>query len=267
MRAAVVLLAALALGAYKPPPLNGHVVDTTGSLSAEDVRDLDLTIDAMGNTGGFALVVLVTGLDGMAIEDIAYTAFNTWGIGEKGKDNGVLLVIAPQERRVRIETGKGIGGALPDLRTNDIIRTSIAPYLKQGQLRTAIEDGAIAIAQALRADDSWKRSETRREPGAAGGASSSPWQIIGGIVGVLVLLLVLGRRRRGGGGGGSMWRRGGGWGGGGFGGWGGGGFGGWGGGGFGGGGGGAGGGWSDGGGSGYTGGGGHSGGGGSNDSF
>jgi MYXO-CTERM domain-containing protein len=180
MRAAVVLLAALALGAYKPPPLNGHVVDTTGSLSAEDVRDLDLTIDAMGNTGGFALVVLVTGLDGMAIED-----------------------------------------------------------------------GAIAIAQALRADDSWKRSETRREPGAAGGASSSPWQIIGGIVGVLVLLLVLGRRRRGGGGGGSMW-----WGGGG-----------WGGGGFGGGGGGAGGGWSDGGGSGYTGGGGHSGGGGSNDSF
>jgi uncharacterized protein len=251
MRAAVVLLAALALGANKPPPLNGHVVDTTGSLSAEDVRDLDLTIDAMGNTGGFALVVLVTGLDGMAIEDIAYTAFNTWGIGEKSKDNGVLLVIAPHERRVRIETGKGIGGALPDLRTNDIIRTSIEPYLKQKQLRTAIEDGAIAIAQALRADDSWKRSETRREPGAAGGASSSPWQIIGGIVGVLVLLLVLGRRRRGGGGGGSMW-----WGGGG-----------WGGGGFGGGGGGAGGGWSDGGGSGYTGGGGHSGGGGSNDSF
>jgi uncharacterized protein len=254
MRAAAFVAIALMLGgAYTPPPLDGHVVDTTGSLKPDEVRELDLTIDAMGNDVGFALVVLVTDLGGTPIEDIAYTAFNTWGIGEKGKDNGVLVVIAPKERRVRIETGKGVGGALPDLKTNDIIRQTIAPYLEKGQLRTAIEDGAIAIAQALRADESWKRSETqtRGPTGGTGGATSMPssWKIIVGVVVVILLLGMFRRRRRGffGGGGGPWW-------GGGFGGFGGGG-------GLGGGGGGG----SSG--SGYSGGGGHSGGGGSNDSF
>jgi uncharacterized protein len=255
MRAAAFVAIALMLGgAYTPPPLNGHVVDTTGSLKPDEVRELDLTIDAMGNDVGFALVVLVTDLGGTPIEDIAYTAFNTWGIGEKGKDNGVLLVIAPKERRVRIETGKGVGGALPDLKTNDIIRQTIAPYLEKGQLRTAIEDGAIAIAQALRADASWKRSETQtRGPTGGGGATTatmpSSWKIIIGVVVAIVFLGMFRRRRRGFFGGGGRWW-GGGFGGGGFGG----------GGGFTGGGGGSSG-------SGYSGGGGHSGGGGSNDSF
>ena len=251
MRAALLVALVVALGgAYTPPQLHGHVVDTTGSLKPDEVRELDLTLDAMGNDGGFALVVLVTDLNGAPIEDIAYTAFNTWGIGEKGKDNGVLLVIAPKDRRVRIETGKGVGGALPDLKTNDIIRQKINPYLQQGQLRTAIEDGSIAIAAALRDDTSWRRSETKpRGDGGAGASTSSTSWIIGAVVIVLVLLALFRGRRRGLVGGGPWW---GGWGGGGFGG------------GLGGGGGGLGGG---GGGSGYSGGGGHSGGGGSNDTF
>ena len=258
--AAIVVLALLLGGAYTPPPLNGHVVDTTGSLSPTELRDLDLTLDAMGNDGGFALVVLITALDGHPIEDIAYTAFNTWGVGEKGKDNGVLLVIAPAERRVRIETGKGVGGALPDLKTNDIIRQSIAPHLQQGQLRNAIEGGAIAIAMALREDTSWKRSEPapQRRTDGGGGGSPSGWKFL---VGVVVLILVLGmfrrKQRRGFGRGGGFGGFGGGFGGGGFGG----GFGGGLGGGFGGGS------RGGGGGSGYRGGGGRSGGGGSNDSF
>ena len=256
MRAAAIVAVALLLGgAYTPPPLRGRVVDTTGSLKPDEVRELDLTLDAMGNDGGFALVVLITDLGGAPIEDVAYTAFNTWGVGEKGKDNGVLLVIAPAERRIRIETGKGIGGALPDLKTNDIIRQSIAPHLQQGQMRTAIEDGAIAITQALRADPSWRRTDPQPQgtTGAQGVAASSNWKFFAGVV---VLLLVLGmfrRKQRGafGGGGGTWFGGGGGFGGGGFGGGSSGGFGGG----------------SSGGGSGYSGGGGHSGGGGSNDSY
>jgi uncharacterized protein len=249
MRAALLVGLALVLsGAYSPPPLHGHVVDTTSSLTPTEVHDLDLTIDALGNDVGFALVVLVTDLGSDLIEDVAYTAFNTWQIGEKDKDNGVLLVIAPAQRRIRIETGKGIGGALPDLKTNDIIRQSIAPYLQQNQIRTAIEDGAIAIAQALRADDSWQRSDTTRANGTSGGGdSSTSWTTVGAIVLVILVLLMSRRGRRGIRGGGGPW------------------FGGFGGGGFGGGGFGSGGG--DGGGSGYSGGGGHSGGGGSNASY
>jgi len=62
----------------------------------------------------------VPSLGGEPIEDIAYTTFNTWKIGQHGADNGVLLVLAPGDRRVRIETGKGVGGALTDLQANDI---------------------------------------------------------------------------------------------------------------------------------------------------
>ncbi|HEY4058764.1 MAG TPA: TPM domain-containing protein [Kofleriaceae bacterium] len=255
MRAAVVAVAVLLAGAYTPPPLHGHVVDTTGALSAADVHDLDLTLDSMGTSGGFALVTLVTDLNGETIEDVAYTAFNAWGVGEKGKDNGVLLVIAPKDRRVRIETGKGVGGALPDLRTNDIIRQTIAPHLQKGELKTAIEDGAIAISGALRADDSWKRTDAAPQgQGASGQGQSENWMLIAGVF-VVLLLLGLSRKRGGGRGG---------FGGGGFGGFGGGGFGG---GGFGGGGFGGGSFGGGGGGSGYSGGGGHSGGGGSSDSF
>jgi uncharacterized protein len=249
MRVALLVVVALMLGgAYTPPPLRGHVVDTTGSLTAEEARELDLTLSAMGNDGGFALVVLVTDLGDNTIEDIAYTAFNKWGIGEKGKDNGVLVVIAPKERRVRIETGKGIGGALPDLKTNDIIRQMIVPHLQQGQLRIAIEDGAIAIAQALRADNSWARSETKSQGTTTGPSTlASNWKLIAGVVLAIALFSMFRRRRRGflgGGGAGGLWMGGGGFGGGGH----------------------SGGGGSSGG-SGYSGGGGASGGGGSNDSF
>ena len=80
---------------------------------------------------------------------MAYTAFNTWKIGEKGKDNGVLILIATTDRKVRIETGKGVGGDLTDLQSSEIIRTNIGPLLKEGRLRDAIESGAGAIASAL----------------------------------------------------------------------------------------------------------------------
>src|SRR6185503_6999677 len=89
-------------------------------------------------------------LDGEAIEDVAFATFNEWKLGKKGADNGVLLVIAPAERRVRIETGKGVGGDLTDLQSNDIIRKDIAPLLKEDRFHDAIASGATAIAEALR---------------------------------------------------------------------------------------------------------------------
>src|SRR5690606_3392153 len=80
---------------------------------------------------GFAVVVYtVASLDGQSIDDVAYTAFNTWKIGSKEGDDGVLLVIAPKERATRIETGKGVGGALTDLESHHINRDAIWPGLR-----------------------------------------------------------------------------------------------------------------------------------------
>jgi uncharacterized protein len=185
--AAIALL--LGLAAFTPPPLHGHVVDTTHALSDADVRDLDLTIDAMGNSGGFALVVLVTNIGDEDISDVAYTAFNKWGVGEKGKDNGILLVIAPDHRRVRIETGRGVEGALPDLKANDIIRQTIGPLLAKGELKTAIEDGAIAISNAVR-DELGSNATPRGPPRTSATAPGGTSTLV--IVGIVVLIIVVG---------------------------------------------------------------------------
>jgi uncharacterized protein len=152
---AVALLAvgprpALAVGHLTLPPLGGHVVDVTSTLTDDDVMHLDAKLEGFRLQTGFAIVELVVGpLQGEPIEDVAYDAFNQWQIGDKGKDNGVLIVVAPGDRRVRIETGKGVGGALTDLESNDIIHNVMSPLLVQGRLRDALDQGSEAVARAL----------------------------------------------------------------------------------------------------------------------
>lgn len=135
--------------AVEVPPLRGHVVDTSGKLSAEDVAYLDAALERDRSELGVPIVAFVVGdLAGEPIEDVAYTAFNAWGIGDAERDDGVLLVIAPEERRVRIETGKGIGDRLTDLESSDIIERVVGPLLAEGRFRSAIEQGSRAIAEA-----------------------------------------------------------------------------------------------------------------------
>ncbi|WP_437814324.1 TPM domain-containing protein [Sorangium sp. So ce1078] len=152
--AAVALVCALvvrpALADFTPPQLAGHVVDTAGRLDPSDLRYLDEKLDRIRRQTGFEIVAFVAGsLEGETIEDVAYEAFNAWQLGQRGADNGVLLVIAPSERRVRIETGKGVGGALTDLQSNDIIRQTINPLLQQDRFRDAIDQGTTEIARTL----------------------------------------------------------------------------------------------------------------------
>lgn len=255
--------------AYQPPPLKGHVVDTAGKLSPEDIAHFDQKLDAFRQRAGFAVVVFLTGsLEGENIDDFTYETFGAWKVGDKGLDNGVLLVIAPNERKVRIETGKGVGGELPDLKANDIIRKQISPRLREEQFRRAVEDGTDAIMETLAGPSAGgdgpakERTKVLRRSSERGSAF---WMFVPLLVPLGVLLIILfaiarakrrgfgpGRDRDdddrwgGGGGGGGGFYGGGGFFGGGGGGWGGGG---------------------GGGGSGYSGGGGESGGGGSSDSY
>lgn len=152
----VALLALLALtgwAPYEPPPLRGHVVDGTNTLTPEQTAALDAKLTALREQTGFAIVVFIpSSLEDRPIEDVAYDTFNKWQVGEAGKDNGVLLLLAPNERRSRIETGKGLGGELTDLESAEILRSYVTPAMKDGDLARAADAGADAIQKALVGD-------------------------------------------------------------------------------------------------------------------
>lgn len=193
--AALALIAALlfprpALAAFVPPALSGHIVDQSGKLSADELRALDAKLDGIRRETGFAIVVfLPASLGEETIDDVAFTTFNAWGVGQKGADNGVLLVIAPSERKVRIETGKGTGGALTDLQANDIIRKRISPMLKADRFREAVDQGTSGIAEALIAGT--PASERPAEGPSAGAPPSLLTYGIGAGVLLLVILLAI----------------------------------------------------------------------------
>lgn len=201
-------LVAPAARAFVPPPNAGFVTDTAHVLSPRDVAYLDAKLEAEQRATGNDIAVLVVGsLGGESIDDVAYDTFNAWKLGQKGADNGVLLVIAPAERKIRIETGKGTGGALTDLQSNDIIRRTIGPLLREGRYRDAIDAGTTEIADALRRGGVHGR---RGAPGA-GGADVALSLVLAGVL--LVVMILASIARRGGGGGGGRWRGGGGGGG------------------------------------------------------
>lgn len=140
-----------ASGVTPLPKLDGHIADPKSQMSHDDVLRLDHWLEDFRVSTSYSIVAFVTDkLGSETIEDLAYRAFNAWKIGDKGKDNGVLIVIATGDRKVRIETGKGVGGALTDLQASDIIKNDMAPSLKQGRVAEAIQTGASHIEAALR---------------------------------------------------------------------------------------------------------------------
>lgn len=136
---------------WTPPPLNGHVVDTARALTQDEARALDLKLDAARKQTGFAVVVLILPQlpEGLTIEDVGYAAGNAWGVGSKAGDDGVLLINAVAERKLRIETGKGVGGGLTDIESSHINREVIGPLLKEGRTYDAMNAGTDAILKAL----------------------------------------------------------------------------------------------------------------------
>ncbi len=213
--------------AFNPPPFDAPVVDTSGKLSADDKQFLDDKLNAYQKASGNQIAVFVAGsLEGETRDDVAYTTARAWKVGAKGQDNGVLLLVAPNERKIFIATGKGVGGSLTDLQADEIIRTRIAPLLKQDRFRDAISAGVDGIAAALGGDTQQPQNAQPLRRGSAAGAFSGLCTSFFFPVIVLIVILLIVRRRGGGGGFGGGGFGGGGFGGGGFGGGGGGGFGG-----------------------------------------
>jgi uncharacterized protein len=144
---ALLLIAAPTLAETLPvPALSGRVVDQAGILnSAEESRLTTKLKDLEDKTSIQLVVVTLSSLRGSPIEDWGLALGRSWGIGQKGKDNGALLIVAPNDRELRIEVGYGLEGTLPDATADAIIRNVIVPQFKNGNMAGGISDGVDAI--------------------------------------------------------------------------------------------------------------------------
>jgi uncharacterized protein len=130
-----------------------YVTDEAGVLSASDKETLENKLAAFEQTTSNQVVVYVTSsLNGEPLEEVSYEIAEKNGIGQKGKDNGVLLFIAISDRKLRIEVGYGLEGALPDALSDQIIRKEITPSFKQGKYYEGINAGVDAIIKATKGE-------------------------------------------------------------------------------------------------------------------
>jgi uncharacterized protein len=221
------------------PQLNGRVNDRASLLSSADASRLEARLAAFeAKTGHQYALLTVPTLDGAPIEEYALKVAEAWRLGDKKRDDGLLLIIAQNDRKMRIEVGYGLEGEIPDAVASRVIREVLRPAFQRGEFSYGIQAAFDVLIQAAGGDGQAAPEPPRRAQRQKG--SGLP---IGAFVIVLIFLAL---SMFGGGGRGGRRRRGGFFmlpmGGGGFGGFSGGGFGGGGGGGFGGGGGGFGGG-------------------------
>ncbi len=132
------------------PALTGRVVDDGAFLSAPAETQLIQQLQTHENaTGNQIVVATVKDLQGYPIAQFGYQLGRHWGIGEKGKNNGVILLVARAERKIRIEVGYGLEGLLTDAISSNIIHTVIEPAFKKGQFEKGIDAGVSAIIEAL----------------------------------------------------------------------------------------------------------------------
>jgi uncharacterized protein len=139
-----------ALALVAVPPLSGQVVDQTGTLAANAIASLTGTLkDLETRKGSQIAVLIVPTTDGEAIEQFSLRAAEAWKIGRKKIDDGALLVIAKNDRRLRIEVGYGLEGALTDVTTKRIIDEDITPKFKAGDFAGGVSAGINRIIRVV----------------------------------------------------------------------------------------------------------------------
>jgi uncharacterized protein len=132
------------------PYLTGRVTDNANILSPEAHRLLSDSLKAHEErTTNQVVVLTLRTLGGENIEDFANRVFNEWKLGQKDRDNGVLIVVVPDDRRMRIEVGYGLEGALPDLMASRIIQNIMTPRFRNGDFDGGITEGTLAVLKTI----------------------------------------------------------------------------------------------------------------------
>ncbi len=168
----------LQLEAQTLPKPSGPVNDFAKVLGAESRTRLTTLIEGVeSETSAEIAVATVTSLDGMSVEEYATRLFNAWGVGRQSLDNGVLVLVAPTEREIRIEVGYGLEGVLPDGLTGAIIREQFIPRFRDGDFDRGIVDGVSRVAEIVRKGEKLTPEQLAalQQPAGSGGI---PWWII-----------------------------------------------------------------------------------------
>ncbi len=157
--------------AFTPPPSpapSSWISDTSGVLSGPAHRRLDTHLKQINQSSANEVAALIVPtLGGEDISDVANATFKSWGVGKKGLDNGVLVVLAMKEHKSRIETGKGVEGDLPDLKTQDILNQVLRPHMKQGDVEGALDSTFAAVSSSIenhRADVAAQAARAKASP-------------------------------------------------------------------------------------------------------
>ncbi len=137
-------------------------------------------------TGEQVVVVTLDSLQGYTIEDYGYQLGRHWGIGQKSKNNGVLLIVAPNEHKVRIEVGYGLEGTLTDATSRTIIETKILPSFKRGDFNAGVFAGVKSILKVLRPNDVIEPGDASNEA-----PERKPPQATNGMILIAIVIWVL----------------------------------------------------------------------------
>lgn len=185
------LYTALAVFAVNFPALTGRIVDQANIIPAETRSAIEPKLADLEAKSGIQLVVAtVTSLEGQEVEPYANELFRSWKLGEKAKNNGVLLLVAPTERRVRIEVGYGLEGTLTDALSKVIITNAITPRFKAGDFSGGISRGVDDIITVLTTDASeWQKRPSLRLDNQQT-TDPATWLLIAALIALVTLLIV-----------------------------------------------------------------------------
>ena len=197
------LLAVFPAHAQEFPKLSGRVVDQADILTPAQEVGLSAKLQALEQQSGRQLVVAtIATLDDYPIEDYGYRLGRAWGIGSKDNDDGALLIVAPNDRRLRIEVGYGLEPILTDALSSQIVNAAIVPRFKAGDYPGGINAGVDAIAEQLKLPPeeaqaraaAAERAAREREDGGANAGLIIFWLVI--LLFFILPLLAGGRKGR-----------------------------------------------------------------------
>ena len=179
--------------ALEVPPLKGRVNDTASLLSAATQRQLEDVLTRLEETDSTQIVVLtIPSLGGEVLEEFSIKVVDQWKIGQKGLDNGAMLLIAKNDRKIRIEVGYGLEGSLTDLMAGRIIRNVIAPQFEAGNFDQGVIDGVQAMIKVVRGE--YRASD--KGPAVRGQKHKDKPGGFGGLIAFIFFISMLGRLRR-----------------------------------------------------------------------
>lgn len=197
---AIALSLCLPLGAAQAkdwPRPSGPVADYAHMIPAKYTQGISaLALELSQKTGAALVVATVPSLDGDTVENAAVTMFEKWGIGQKGKDNGLLILVAQKERKLRIEVGYGLEGIIPDSLAGRVRDQFLVPYFKKGRFGAGLYGASAALAQII-AKDAGVTLTGVPQVSVRGRRGRGLGGLLGLLIPAVIVLMMMRRRGRG----------------------------------------------------------------------